>query len=672
MFSKTEIIFESDEHHALYCALFPENAPSAKTVSTVLVAQGFTFPFENTERLQIFSHFLKTEKSEKPEKTDADFSGLPHTSQNIPLHANPIEMEKCLHTLEQLRLSLIVNHEQVNFCFSALHPTPKNYQLQRWLHFYLDSPLKDDLAQGYWETLGKLKEKRLPLKIPSRIFVKAKGSSYLFCEWAQAHQYLQESSSTPIEFWELPQPISEQQWDPDLKTKEAYPPLTGATAALLMDLSKRIATAVDPAKKQLIAFGGSPQALLFFEARLKHFKVSFESLFSHQNETTLAASVIIFPFQSVPQVPHFKYWSFIDESFFSNKEKLSLTEAEMFTLMNAGFSIPRIVTDRDYLKAMLTHNLSNSENRLFLSSSAPKLELPEAEIITPTHIEPPSFSDPTLPPKTIRLSATQLENYAVCPTQYLVRYRLKLRPIQTIEDKYALLFGSAVHSTLESYFNSPATSLEDLFKTSLQSLSYELVPSHPLFMMMVQQFKLIQEHFFELEKDLKSQFGFTRNLALEKNFELEIEPFSFIGKMDRIIEREHSSPLVIDYKTGTVGFTPNQINQGEHYQALLYFLSLKKDSTQTCTGVLFYDLKKGELRRGLFEEPLITKELKSHLTRGHVLSSEKLEELLSVGTAHLIATSQQIQQGNFLPTPSTTDCPRCEAPTFCRKGLGYV
>ena len=40
MFSETEIIFESDEHHALYCALFPENAPSAKTVSTVLVAQG--------------------------------------------------------------------------------------------------------------------------------------------------------------------------------------------------------------------------------------------------------------------------------------------------------------------------------------------------------------------------------------------------------------------------------------------------------------------------------------------------------------------------------------------------------------------------------------------------------------------------------------------------------
>lgn len=503
--------------------------------------------------------------------------------------------------------------------------------------------------------------------------MKAKGSSYLFCEWAQAHQYLQEGSSTPIEFWELPQPISETQWEPPLETKKAdAPPLTGATAALLMELSKRIATAVDPAKKQLIAFGGSPQALLFFEARLKHFKVSFESLFSHHNETTLAASVIIFPFQSVPQVPHFKYWSFIDESFFSNKEKLSLTEAEMFTLMNAGFSIPRIVTDRDYLKAMLTHNLSNSENRLFLSSSAPKLELPEAEIITPTHIEPPSFSDPTLPPKTIRLSATQLENYAVCPTQYLVRHRLKLRPIQTIEDKYALLFGSAVHSTLESYFNSPATSLEDLFKTALQSLSFELVPSHPLFMMMVQQFKLIQEHFFELEKDLKSQFGFTRNLALEKNFELEIEPFSFIGKMDRIIERENSSPLVIDYKTGTVGFTPNQINQGEHYQALLYFLSLKKDSTQTCTGVLFYDLKKGELRRGLFEEPLITKELKNHLTRGHVLSSEKLEELLSVGTAHLIATSQQIQQGNFLPTPSTTDCPRCEAPTFCRKGLGYV
>ena len=102
---------------------------------------------------------------------------------------------------------------------------------------------------------------------------------------------------------------------------------------------------------------------------------------------------------------------------------------------------------------------------------------------------------------------------------------------------------------------------------------------------------------------------------------MDIEGFQFSGKMDRITQRNDGSLLLIDYKTGRVTFSPNHIILSKHFQALLYFISLKTIDHAPCSGVLFYDLKEGELRRGLFREDLISKELKQKLTqigRAHV------------------------------------------------------
>ncbi len=634
-----EIVFESEEHFELYCHLFPEKKGLARLASELLLIQTKNTIESEQKRLEQLALFLNIE--------------------------NKKELKKYLATLEQLRLSLIVTHEQVDFCFSHLFPSPKNLLLQRLLHLYLDSPLKQDLAQAYWIAIGKLKEKQVESLNCERIFVKAKSSTFLFSEWAEAHQYLQETSSRPIEFWELPEEDSEQ-------IRKTLPPMVGPAAQVLSHLASEIFSHKNNSKQQLIAFGGAPHALLFLESKLSHLKISFNSLFFKKTLETPSAPVIIHPFQSVPFFNHFTYWSYIDESFFAAQQKLFLTEPELFSLMNGGFSIPRITTDRNYLKTMLSHTQGPGRERVFLSSQAPVHEFEKVELLS--RLEPACIPKPelTLPPKKLRLSATQLENYSTCPTQYLIRHRLKLRPIQNLEDKYALIFGSAVHGALEAHFREPDKKLLELFKLSLSSLSSELEPSHPLHTMMVQQFSQIESHFFELENTLKSEFGYLENLGVEKSFELELEGFTFMGKIDRIIEREDGSTLLLDYKTGTVDFSPNHINEGHHFQALLYILSIKKIGNKPCAGVLFYDLKKGELRRGILNDPFISKELKSQLTRGHVLTSEKFDELLSVGTQHLTQISQSIQEGQFTATPNATECSRCESPTFCRGGMGYV
>jgi ATP-dependent helicase/DNAse subunit B len=321
---------------------------------------------------------------------------------------------------------------------------------------------------------------------------------------------------------------------------------------------------------------------------------------------------------------------------------------------------------------MLTHVQSHTQNPIYLSTGVSTQELGAIEALPMTASKPKVAPNLSLPPKKLRLSATQLETFAVCPSQYLVRHRLKLRPLQPLEEKYALIFGSAVHAALESYFHEPSMALEDLFHRSLRSQNSE-IESHPaLLTMMKEQFQRTCDTFKELEQVLKNQFGFERNIGLEKEFELKIDPFTFVGKIDRIIERTNHSQLLIDYKTGAVDFTPNQILKGEHYQALLYLLSLKQQSQLKCLGVLFYDLKNGELRRGIFDDSETTKELKAALTRGHVLSQDKWNDLIEQGKFRMLELSKQIESGHFPAKPHATECARCEAPTFCRQGVGYV
>jgi RecB family exonuclease len=633
-----EIVFESEEHFELYCQLFPEHKTSARLASTLLLSQSLVRPEPQEKRTQLLAELLSDE-----EKEDA---------------------EKYLSTLEQLRLSLIVSHEQVDFCFSLLYPTPLNNRLQQLLHLYLDSTLKWDLAQCYWDAIGGIKEKKIEASNPNRLFVKAKSSTFLFAEWAEAHTHIQEHSSRPIEFWELP-------GENLLDMSETCPTLIGSAAHILSELSSRVAKEQNSSTTQLISFGGAPHALLYLESRLEHLKVPFKSLFSPTTKKDSTPRVLIYPFQSIPHFNRFHYWSYIDDSFFAAKEKLFLTETQLFTLLNGGFSIPRITTDRLYLKNMLNH-AQEIQSKFFITDQVPSHDFaklhslnlaPERKVIIPNL---------KIPPKKLRLSATQLESFTVCPTQYLVRHRLKLRPILPLEDRYSLIFGSAVHAALEAHFQSKGKTLEELFRESLASNSDELTEGSPLYTMMLEQFQQVATHFVTLEQQLKKQFNFSKNIGLEKSFEMEIEHFSFNGKIDRIIEREDSSQLLIDYKTGTVDFSPNHIEAGDHYQALLYLLSLRAKGGEAIAGVIFYDLKKGELRRGLLNETYCSKELKQALTRGHVLKSEDFESLLLTGKEHLLRVLTTIESGEFFPTPSPLACERCEAATFCRQGVNYV
>jgi ATP-dependent helicase/DNAse subunit B len=280
------------------------------------------------------------------------------------------------------------------------------------------------------------------------------------------------------------------------------------------------------------------------------------------------------------------------------------------------------------------------------------------------------------------LSATQLETFADCPSKYLFK-RLKLDTRFVFLSDFALNFGSAVHLTLEALFSkTPGDKLTlenlfDVFRTNLGKLlllNVEVGSSEEkknILFFYEKAFEKIAPRILSLEQSIKAYFKPSQTLAVEKDVKSEIDAFSLVGKIDRVDLLEDNTLLILDYKTGSVSFTPDHLAKGKNFQALLYWLGAERAFGLSPSAMLFYDLKKSEVRRGLANSNLLSAEAKKHLTRGHAVSPDKLQDLIDSGVQQVSTLGKQIQSGFFPPKPSSESCRFCDAPLFCRKGLGF-
>jgi hypothetical protein len=90
-----------------------------------------------------------------------------------------------LYTLEKLRESLILSHEDADFCFSVLPTTPRHKLLLQTLHNYLDSELRHDWTERIWQLRDRFQERSLALEESTEIsFIQSSPSNFLFPELA--------------------------------------------------------------------------------------------------------------------------------------------------------------------------------------------------------------------------------------------------------------------------------------------------------------------------------------------------------------------------------------------------------------------------------------------------------------------------------------------------------
>src|SRR5262249_59653224 len=88
-------------------------------------------------------------------------------------------------------------------------------------------------------------------------------------------------------------------------------------------------------------------------------------------------------------------------------------------------------------------------------------------------------------------------------------------------------------------------------------------------------------------------------------------------------------------------------------------------------GMLFYDLKKGEVRRGILVEEEVPPEAKKAITRGHTLTASNWEDLKEEGIQRIHELADRIDRGEFDPRPTTAVCGSCEFSSLCRRAHGY-
>lgn len=388
--------------------------------------------------------------------------------------------------------------------------------------------------------------------------------------------------------------------------------------------------------------------------------------------------VYFLPWICLPQLEGTRL-AYCDESLFhTEKNGIYLTNLELEQLFQAGFPMSRPALLRqarmDTLEAIYEMG-----SELYASLDPTHFEALTTRKPKPREKAPVPAACPSelLSITPSYFSATQLETYAQCPAKYLYSNRLRFRKEAVHEDRSALFFGQATHLTLERFFAAPLPEAEKyveklnlLFNESLTVIAPQLDQKHSMSRLLRELFRPVARLVPKIESELKSLFPGATPTYFEKDFKLEYKGKTLVGKIDRIDTLPDGSLLVIDYKTGTVDFSPEHIRKGDHFQALLYLYAAQTLFSKKVAGVLFYDLKKGELRRGIFDDSLVSKETKKALTRGHTLTSEKLQSLTDEGFEHLNRLTTLISEGHFDPSPSLESCRFCDYRSFCRRAHG--
>ena len=186
-------------------------------------------------------------------------------------------------------------------------------------------------------------------------------------------------------------------------------------------------------------------------------------------------------------------------------------------------------------------------------------------------------------PKRISLSATSIELFHHCPFHYFLSYRLGFDPS---EAHFAIDTGVAVHDYLQQVFTKP----NPLLSVEFRSLSHR----NEAFQQWAKE--AIQQRLEEITTHLKehlqgSQF---RNEAFEYRIQMPLEShsrFQLVGTIDRLMTRDDQNQkqgIVLDYKTGSTGFSKADFDKGIDLQLILYGYITEKTNPNHIKVVGFF------------------------------------------------------------------------------------
>lgn len=172
----------------------------------------------------------------------------------------------------------------------------------------------------------------------------------------------------------------------------------------------------------------------------------------------------------------------------------------------------------------------------------------------------------------INLSYSSMNNYYLCAFRFYIENVLKLDPY---EESFAAFLGSLFHDCL-SHMYDEAFNLESNYNSYLSKK--ELTNKERFFVdklyktleFIIDTIKY-QESFSKFDKVLTEQ-----HISIDKSGELNINFLGFVDKIKYLEEDGKTLVAIIDYKTGSVETTLDNINYGLHLQLPVYIYLTKK------------------------------------------------------------------------------------------------
>ncbi len=314
----------------------------------------------------------------------------------------------------------------------------------------------------------------------------------------------------------------------------------------------------------------------------------------------------------------------------------------------------------------------------------------------------------------LRLSVSKLEKYASCPYEYFLQYILDLkeRPEKKLE-YYDV--GIIIHSALEKSFlevrgeyennwsEIDDSKLVELMNKNLDTAWEEAMADQELDGKTKEVKRNLKKLAERTIKTLKTQIvagGFTPD-RFEQEFTAEFTanrpdgsevPVTLKGKIDRLDMSKEDGNLnirVIDYKTGSQGFEPAEIEQGTAIQLLVYTKIVReilkaryKEGDVLPEGMYYYtvsdpvvDLDKNKKIDPENETDLINAINKELVPKGISNKEIPTEDLCSIGdySAQVMKQSaDRILAGEFDKAPikfahkQTDACAYCSYKAVCR------
>ena len=304
----------------------------------------------------------------------------------------------------------------------------------------------------------------------------------------------------------------------------------------------------------------------------------------------------------------------------------------------------------------------------------------------------------------LRLSTTQLTDYASCPFKYYLGNVLELDPFEETIDS---IFGNIVHHLLEKSLTNDkydvSSNYDKLVNESNVSEEIKILWSLNLKDQIMNMIKYIKLH---------NRYMKNPSFELEKRIDIKLNELTLLtGRIDKMVILDNKSLVMIDYKTGSSGdFDETYLKDGLSSQLPTYALLAKESEycKYSLSGLYInhiYTSKEVELK----EDELIPKYLRlsgkslddyssffnfdSTIASGKssfvasislkeevlqsknnsVISKEKLDEYIKVVKDKYLEVSELIRANRFDISPCDKGKPNSRACQYCSyRDICYV